>query len=68
MKHNLRFPKTFWDDFPFNLSVVENLERVVVTSKQYYHFSVPGLNRKPPPIARKCIRKERKNMAGSCSL
>lgn len=38
MKHNLRFPKTFWDDFPFNLSVVENLERVVVTSKQYYHF------------------------------
>lgn len=38
MEHNLRFPKTFWDDFPFNLSVVENLERVVVTSAQYYHF------------------------------
>lgn len=38
MAHNLRFPKTFWDDFPFNLSVVENVERVVVTSRQYYHF------------------------------
>lgn len=38
MEHNLRFPKTFWDDFPFNLSVVDHLERVVVTSNQYYHF------------------------------
>lgn len=38
MENELRFPKTFWDDFPFNLSVVENVERVVVTSKQYYHF------------------------------
>lgn len=37
-KHNLRFPKTFWDDFPFNLSVIENVERVSVTSRQYYHF------------------------------
>lgn len=37
-KYNLRFPQTFWDDFPFNLSVVENVERVAVSSKQYYHF------------------------------
>lgn len=37
-KYNLRFPKTFWDDFPFNLSVIENVERVSVTSRQYYHF------------------------------
>ncbi len=38
MEHNLRFPTTFWDDFPFNVSVVRNVERVTVTSKQYYHF------------------------------
>lgn len=34
----LRFPQTFWDDFPFNLSVVRDVERVAVSSKQYYHF------------------------------
>ncbi len=34
----LRFPVTFWDDFPFVLSVIRDIERVVVTSKQYYHF------------------------------
>lgn len=38
MKNNLRFPTTFWDDFPFNVSIVKNVERVTVTSKQYYHF------------------------------
>ena len=38
MENNLRFPTTFWDDFPFNVSVVRNIERVTVTSKQYYHF------------------------------
>ncbi len=38
MDNNLRFPTTFWDDFPFNVSVVRNVERVTVTSKQYYHF------------------------------
>ena len=38
MENNLRFPTTFWDDFPFNISVVRNVERVTVTSKQYYHF------------------------------
>ena len=36
-KH-LRFPPTFWDDFPFILSVIRDVERVTVTSKQYYHF------------------------------
>lgn len=36
--NNLKFPQTFWDDFPFNLSVVRNIERVAVTSKCYYHF------------------------------
>ena len=36
--NNLYFPQTFWDDFPFNLSVVKDVERVGVTSKKYYHF------------------------------
>lgn len=38
MENNLRFPETFWDDFPFVLSVIRDIERVVVTEKQYYHF------------------------------
>lgn len=36
--NNLKFPQTFWDDFPFNLSIVKNIDRVTVTSKKYYHF------------------------------
>ncbi len=35
---NLKFPQTFWDDFPFNLSVLRDVERVVVSSEKYYHF------------------------------
>lgn len=35
---NLRFPNVFWDDFPFNLSVVYEVERVTVTTKAFYHF------------------------------
>ena len=38
LENNLRFPTTLWDDFPFNISIVRNVERVTVTSKQYYHF------------------------------
>lgn len=37
-ENGLLFPQTFWDDFPFNLSVVRDIERVGVTSKKYYHF------------------------------
>lgn len=37
-ENKLYFPQTFWDDFPFNLSVVRDIERVGVTSKKYYHF------------------------------
>ena len=37
-ENKLYFPNTFWDDFPFNLSVVRNVERVVVTDGKYYHF------------------------------
>lgn len=32
------FPQTFWDDFPFNLSVVRDIQSVVVTEEKYYHF------------------------------
>ena len=35
---HFRFPPTFWDDFPFILSVIRDIERVTVTSRQYYHF------------------------------
>ena len=38
MDNNLRFPQTWMDDFPFNVSVIRDIERVVVTSKKYYHF------------------------------
>lgn len=37
-ERNLRFPSTFWDDFPFVLSVIRDVERVTVTEKPYYHF------------------------------
>ncbi len=37
-ENKLYFPNTFWDDFPFNLSVVRDIERVVLTEKKYYHF------------------------------
>ena len=34
----IEFPNTFWDDFPFNLRVLREVERVGVLSKRYYHF------------------------------
>lgn len=37
-ENKLYFPQTFWDDFPFVLSVIRDIDRVTVTSKQYYHF------------------------------
>ncbi len=37
-KNKIYFPQTFWDDFPFNLSVVRDVERVTVTPEKYYHF------------------------------
>lgn len=38
MENNIRYSKTLWDDFPFNLDVIRNIDRVTVTDKQYYHF------------------------------
>lgn len=37
-EHKIRFPLTFWDDFPFVLDVVRDVERVSVTENLYYHF------------------------------
>ena len=37
-ENKIYFPNTFWDDFPFNLSVIRDIERVAVTDKKYYHF------------------------------
>ncbi len=36
--NGLTFPKTQWDDFPFNLSVIAHVNRVVVSPEKYYHF------------------------------
>ena len=38
MENNIRFRNTFWDDFPFNLDVVRDVERVVLLENKYYHF------------------------------
>lgn len=37
-EQNIRFRPTFMDDFPFNLDVVRDIERVVVTDEKFYHF------------------------------
>lgn len=33
-----RFKPTFWDDFPFVLDVIRDIEHVAVTERAYYHF------------------------------
>lgn len=35
---NLRFRPTFWDDFPFVLDYITDVERVSNTEQCYYHF------------------------------
>ena len=35
---NIRFRQTFWDDFPFVLEVIRDVNQVVVTANKYYHF------------------------------
>ena len=37
-ENQIRFPQTFWDDFPFILSVIRDVSHVAVTNRQYYHF------------------------------
>lgn len=36
---NIRFPATFWDDFPFNLSYLRDVSSVAVTDRVLYHFT-----------------------------
>lgn len=38
LENHIRFKDTFWDDFPFNLDVVRDIERVVLMNEKYYHF------------------------------
>lgn len=33
-----RFKPTFWDDFPFVLDVIRDIEKIGITEKAYYHF------------------------------
>ncbi len=37
-EQNITFKDTFWDDLPFNLDVVRDVERVVLLGNEYYHF------------------------------
>ena len=37
-KYNLTFPETYRDDFPFVLSFIKDIDRVVYTKNKYYHF------------------------------
>lgn len=36
--NNIRFKNTFWDDFPFVLDVIRDVNKVVLTENKYYHF------------------------------
>lgn len=35
---NIVFPDVWWDDLPFNLAVIRDVERVGVIEEGYYHF------------------------------
>ncbi|MCM1105975.1 MAG: glycosyltransferase [Blautia sp.] len=37
-EHGLYFPDTLWDDFPFNLSYLRHVGRVVFSTEAFYHF------------------------------
>ncbi|MBQ9032191.1 MAG: glycosyltransferase [Parasporobacterium sp.] len=37
-ENQITFPEVHWDDFPFNLQVIKNIDRVTVSEKAYYHF------------------------------
>ncbi len=37
-EHGIRFPSTFWDDLPFNLDVIRDIDHVGCLDGHYYHF------------------------------
>lgn len=37
-ERDIQFPETFWDDLPFNVEVVREVERVGCLDGHYYHF------------------------------
>lgn len=37
-ERGIRFPETFWDDLPFNLDVLREVERVGCLDGHFYHF------------------------------
>lgn len=37
-EHGIRFPDVWWDDLPFNLMVLRDVERVAVIEDAFYHF------------------------------
>lgn len=37
-ERGISFPNTFWDDFPFNLAVIRDVERVCLLPPAGYHF------------------------------
>lgn len=38
LEKEIVFPETFWDDLPFNLDVIRDIEKVGCLDGQYYHF------------------------------
>ncbi|MDD2647800.1 MAG: glycosyltransferase family 2 protein [Eubacteriales bacterium] len=39
VKNAILFPDTYWDDFPFNLSVIRSASRFGTLEKAFYHFN-----------------------------
>lgn len=38
IQNGIRFPETFWDDLPFNLAVMHEVQKVGTLDGHYYHF------------------------------
>lgn len=36
--HSIEFPTTFWDDLPFNLDVIRDIDKVGCINNHFYHF------------------------------
>lgn len=38
IERGIEFPETFWDDLPFNLDVLRDIERIGCLPERHYHF------------------------------